>query len=161
MTPERWQQMKEVLHGALQLAPDERPAFLEQACSSDPSLRGEVDILLRSAENASSGFLSSFSTQTTAFTGTARFRVVSRLGEGGMGVVYEAEDVALGTQVAVKTLRAFSADALLRFKNEFRALAGIQHPNLVRLPPQKRAGTTRPRRALPPQTRQSSPRYQT
>ena len=133
MTPERWQQVKEVLHGALELAPDQRLAFLERACSSDLSLRREVDVLLRSVEDASSGFVSFLSKPKLPFAGTARFRIIRRLGEGGMGVVYEAEDTVLGTRVALKTLRAFSADALLRFKNEFRALAGIQHPNLVRL----------------------------
>jgi serine/threonine protein kinase len=132
MTPERWQQVKEVLNGALELDPEQRPAYLDQICSTDDSLRRDVDILLSSAENSSSDLLSFISTKTTPFSGTARFRVVRRLGEGGMGVVYEAEDVALGTRVALKTLRAFSADALLRFKKEFRALAGIQHPNLVR-----------------------------
>src|SRR5215469_6799807 len=135
MTPERWQQVKEVLHGALELAPEKRAAYLDQACSTDNSLRREVGSFLESAENARSDFFSFelFSTQTTPFAGTERFRVISCLGEGGMGVVYEAEDVIWGSRVALKTLRGFSVDALFRFKNEFRALAGIQHPNLIRL----------------------------
>jgi serine/threonine protein kinase/tetratricopeptide (TPR) repeat protein len=68
-----------------------------------------------------------------AFEGTARFRVLRRIGAGGMGVVYEAFDRDTGSQVALKTLRAPNAESLLRFKREFRAVHDIQHPNLVQL----------------------------
>src|SRR5437867_8397399 len=67
------------------------------------------------------------------FEGTKRFRILRRLGAGGMGVVYEAYDGERGTRVALKTLRAISGEALFRFKNEFRALQDLQHPNLVSL----------------------------
>jgi serine/threonine protein kinase len=67
------------------------------------------------------------------FTGNARFTLLRTLGEGGMGVVYEALDNERGQKVALKTLRAFSADALFRFKREFRALQALHHPNLVNL----------------------------
>ena len=55
------------------------------------------------------------------------------LGTGGMGVVYEVFDRERKVRCALKTLRSFDADTLLRFKNEFRALAEIHHPNLVAL----------------------------
>src|SRR5262245_27494561 len=58
----------------------------------------------------------------TDFRGSERFILRSRLGAGGMGVVYEAFDRDLSTRVALKTLRHLSPVALLRFKNEFRAL---------------------------------------
>jgi len=67
------------------------------------------------------------------FTGTERFLVIRRVGAGGMGVVYEALDRERNTRVALKTLRTLKPDAILRFKNEFRALSDIQHPNLASL----------------------------
>ncbi len=62
-----------------------------------------------------------------------RFEVVARLGAGGMGVVYEAIDHEGGARVALKTIRDPQAGSLLRFKNEFRALHDLRHPNLVSL----------------------------
>jgi hypothetical protein len=67
------------------------------------------------------------------FRGTDRFELVRRIGAGGMGVVYETIDRDSGTHIALKTLRSLSAEALFRFKNEFRALQDIHHENLVRL----------------------------
>ncbi|GAB4565667.1 MAG: hypothetical protein Tsb0020_16720 [Haliangiales bacterium] len=67
------------------------------------------------------------------FVGTFRFEVVRKLGAGGIGWVYEARDRALKSKVAIKTLQRLSAVELLRFKNEFRLLQGIHHPNLVQL----------------------------
>jgi len=67
------------------------------------------------------------------FRGTDRFAVVRRLGSGGMGLVYEAFDRERGTRVALKVLPTRRPEALLRFKNEFRSLQDLQHPNLVRM----------------------------
>ncbi len=62
-----------------------------------------------------------------------RYRIVRRIGSGGMGVVYEAEDLERGQRVALKTVRDPSADKIYRFKREFRALAELSHPNLIAL----------------------------
>ena len=62
-----------------------------------------------------------------------RYEVVRRLGGGGMGVVHEAFDRERGHLVALKSLANFSPSALYAFKREFRALADVEHPNLVHL----------------------------
>ena len=67
------------------------------------------------------------------FLGTERFRIRRRLGSGGMGVVYEAHDKDTDKIVALKTLTRAEASHISRFKNEFRSLADVSHPNLVSL----------------------------
>ncbi|MGH7293482.1 MAG: serine/threonine-protein kinase, partial [Polyangiaceae bacterium] len=62
-----------------------------------------------------------------------RFELGRCLGEGGMGIVYEALDRESGTRVALKTLRHMTADSLARLKREFRAMQDVQHPNLISL----------------------------
>ena len=67
------------------------------------------------------------------FRGTKRFILEGQLGKGGMGVVHRARDVERGEIVALKTMTRLDPAALLRFKNEFRALADIVHDNVVQL----------------------------
>jgi eukaryotic-like serine/threonine-protein kinase len=67
------------------------------------------------------------------FRPTRRFEVVRRIGAGGMGIVYELIDSELGARVAAKTLQRLAHDDIVRLKQEFRALGGLHHRNLVRL----------------------------
>jgi len=69
----------------------------------------------------------------TAFRGTERFELIRRLGEGGYGAVYEAHDRTRDQRVALKLLTRVGPDHVMRFKQEFRALQDLQHPNLVQL----------------------------
>jgi tetratricopeptide (TPR) repeat protein len=68
-----------------------------------------------------------------SFQGTSRFAVVRRLGAGGMGVVYEVHDRERDVRVALKLLPRVNAVALFRFKQEFRTVGALVHPNLVSL----------------------------
>ena len=135
--PERWQQIQDVLEKALQLTPGERSAFLDRACSSDPSLRQEVETLLASSDGVRSSFLQSSPTlRLTLSSGTklGDYEVKSLLGSGGMGEVYRARDARLGRDVAIKVLPSlFSADSerLRRFEQEARAAAALNHPNIL------------------------------
>lgn len=69
----------------------------------------------------------------TSFKGTERFEILSQIGKGGMGVVYHAYDREQKAHLALKTIRFLDADLLARFKQEFRTLQDLQHPNLVSL----------------------------
>jgi hypothetical protein len=64
---------------------------------------------------------------------SGRFEILRRIGEGGMGVVYEAFDATRREKVALKTMSRLGARDIYQFKNEFRALCDVAHPNLVRL----------------------------
>ena len=136
MTPERWQQVREVLEGALGLTPEQRPAFLDQACSSDPSLRSDVESILASADQIESSLLPSSIMRLMLPKGTrvGHYEVQSLIGSGGMGQVYRAHDLKLDRDVAVKVLCALflpDRDRLRRFEQEARAAAALNHPNIV------------------------------
>jgi len=136
MKPEQWQQAREVLADALELKPEERPAFLDRVCSSDHALRREVERLLSSNDEARSSFLQSSAFRVTLMPGTmvGDYEIVRLLGAGGMGEVYRAHDKHLGRDVAIKVLPAFLShdpDRLRRFEQEARAAAALNHPNIL------------------------------
>jgi serine/threonine protein kinase/Tol biopolymer transport system component len=136
MKPEQWQQAREVLADALELKPEDRPAFLDRVCSSDNSLRREVERLLSSSEEARSSFLQSSAIRVTLMAGEklGDYEVQRLLGSGGMGEVYRAHDTRLGRDVAIKVLPTFLShdpDRLRRFEQEARAAAALNHQNIL------------------------------
>ncbi|MDQ3819509.1 MAG: serine/threonine protein kinase, partial [Acidobacteriota bacterium] len=150
MNEERWHRIEALYHDALKLGPEEREQFLERACEGDESLRTEVESLISSHEStadflASPAFslgirvLANSQDETIRLEPGARlghYEVLSRLGSGGMGVVYRAKDTRLERPVAVKLLpTAFSnePDALKRFEQEARAASGVSHPNIAHI----------------------------
>jgi serine/threonine protein kinase/Tol biopolymer transport system component len=135
MTPERWQQIRDLLEQALDLTPERRAVLLNGACASDADLRKEVETLLASSDDIRSSFLESPPGRVGLSVGTklGDYEIKSLLGAGGMGEVYRARDTRLGREVAIKVLPAvFSADTdrLWRFKQEARAAAALNHPNI-------------------------------
>src|SRR6516165_4614170 len=137
MTPERWQKIRDVLCDALEVAPEQRSAFLDGACVADPDLRSEVESLLSSQGKVPSSFLQSPPiTSTTLMPGTklGPYSISSLLGVGGMGEVYRAHDSKLGRDIALKVLPSKTAanpDRLKRFQREARAVAALNHPHIV------------------------------
>jgi eukaryotic-like serine/threonine-protein kinase len=136
MTPERWQQVRTVLEGALPLESEQRCGYLDQACSSDPSLRREVESLLATDEQTRTSFLQSPPPVMCPVKGTriANYEIQCLLGAGGMGEVYRARDLRLQREVALKILPAFVSsdpDRLKRFEQEATAAAALNHPNIL------------------------------
>ena len=115
MTPERWQQIRDLLEKALNAAPEQRPVLLARACVSDDSLRQEVEVLLASSDDIRSSFLESPSPTGTLASGTklGEYEIKSLLGSGGMGEVYRARDSRLGREVAIKVLPSSLSSTLI------------------------------------------------
>jgi tetratricopeptide (TPR) repeat protein len=136
MTPERWQEVKKVLASALELKPEERRVYLDQACP-ELDLRREVESLLAAHEQGDSSFMDQpVDANPTLEKGAqlGQYKIFARIGAGGMGEVYRARDTRLSRDVAIKVLPSFLSndpDRLRRFEQEARAAAALNHPNIL------------------------------
>src|SRR5262245_26053894 len=144
MELERWRQIDQLLEAALERKPEDRAAFLAAACAGDESLLLEVESLLRSDEAAESfieepvitlaaNVLAEQHLQSLAGQCIGHYQILSRLGSGGMGEVYLAEDLKLARKVAIKFLTPAlmtNEEARKRLLREARAAAALDHPNI-------------------------------
>jgi len=145
MEPELWQRITELFDEAMTRGPQERVAFLEQACEGDSDLREQVERLVKSDEKLgdfleSSAFAVAPELLTDDRGGVSvgeligHYRIESLIGIGGMGEVYLARDERLGRKAALKILPdSLTTDVtqLSRFKNEARSASALNHPNIL------------------------------
>ena len=144
---ERWTTVKRIHQSALDKAPSERAAFIDESCGGDETLRREVESLLTYAADAES-FLErpaldiaptppGESHQAMLVGRTiSHYQVLSLLGAGGMGEVYLARDPRLDRTVALKILPgefAADADRMQRFTREAKAASALNHPNVAHI----------------------------
>ena len=145
MTPERWQQIEKLCHEAMLLDSAQRQALLNRACADDAALRGEVESMLAAYDRAGNFLeqnamqleaeaLAQETTRALPVQSFSHYRILSRIGAGGMGEVWLARDNNLDRNVALKFLPVqFTSDKdrLLRFTREARAASALNHPNII------------------------------
>jgi WD40 repeat protein/serine/threonine protein kinase/TPR repeat protein len=145
-----WAHVKELLHQALALEPEARARFLDEVCASNATLRAELESLLSVGDELNTGFLESpapakFGGEGERF-GTAglaegqlfaeRFQLIRKLGEGGMGQVWLAEQTTpLRRPVALKFIKAgmYDETVVQRFQAERQSLAIMDHPAIAKV----------------------------
>lgn len=147
MTPDKWEQISEIYHSALEIdSKEKRKVFLEKVCAEDTTLRQEVESLLAAnsdagnfiaepiVKNALASLALDNSSISLAGKNLGHYRILSKIARGGMGEVYLAKDTRLNRLVAVKTLPVTlsnHSNYLRRFQIEAKAAATLNHPNVA------------------------------
>ena len=143
MTPEQWEKINEIYHAALELEPANRKVFLDEQCGQDEALRSEIESLLLAGEQAGS-FIAEHVIKDVALLLESEtsligklfgsYKIIHKIGTGGMGEVYLAQDGRLNRPVAIKTLPRYLSnhpDYLGRFENEAQTISALNHPNIL------------------------------
>ncbi len=150
MSEAHWEHIKNLLHQAMQLTPEQRARFLDEACPDSDPRRAEIDSLLVADDAARSNFLRSAPGRESSEFGDfdsvrslapgdlfeQRFQLIEILGEGGMGQVWLASQIApVRRQVALKLIRAgmYDESVVLRFRAERQSLAMMEHPAIAKV----------------------------
>ena len=136
----QWEKVKELFDAALERGPAERTEFLSHACGSDTSLREEVESLLAAYDRSDGLSRPALSIPTTnqaqPLQSIGSYKLIRKIGEGGMGQVWLAEQSEpIRRQVALKLIRSgIFDDALLRrFQSERQSLALMDHPAIAKV----------------------------
>jgi serine/threonine protein kinase len=143
VTPERAADIERICHAALERDAAVRAMFLQEACAGDAALRQEVESLL-AQESVAAGFMSTpavglaggVMAESPSWIGRqlGSYAIQAPLGAGGMGEVYQAHDIKLGRDVAIKVLPevfAHNPDRLARFQPEAKMLAALNDPTIA------------------------------
>lgn len=135
-----WAAISDVFDAAVALPTEARPQFLAERCGRDDELRREVESLLECDAAVGAAYLEPPAPavdvrEPEPGTVVGGCRLVRRIGQGGMGVVFEAQQVEPRRRVAVKILTSLSntADARRRFEREANLLARMSHPAIARV----------------------------
>jgi non-specific serine/threonine protein kinase/serine/threonine-protein kinase len=138
-TKQEWGKIKELFGAAFERDPSERAAFLQAACGTDVSLRQEVESLIKAHESGNNLWQHPFrplSSENTEGRFIGPYQLLKKIGEGGMGQVWLAQQTApLQREVALKLIRwGMCDDTLLhRFEAERRSLAVMNHPSIAKV----------------------------
>ena len=143
MSDDSEERLESLFEAALDLSPTERAALLDRECADDAALRARLEELLAADADAEAGGVDQWfvapplgaSHLAAGELVAGRYRIVAQVGEGGMGIVYAADQLQPSRRVALKIVRPglIGRDAMRRFAREAEALARLQHPGIAQV----------------------------